>query len=664
MRALNAEAKLFVPGRGLVTPEKPRRASTLDRSTNPFVSKDDDDAFVGRTTEDAVTPREGDASPDAFASESPLSLASDEEALELDASTLSPATATTEWVRFDADGFGAEDAAEEEEDVDDARRAMEVIDASLTRPLLKSSSSSSGRVEVYGAIAESPTLEDGGEAREPLMTPRAMERATSYGAVEEAIVENSPQIVVELDVIEDAVTERVVSEAAMGSGAGEPLLAAAAGGGAYGASGDGESPKAWQAMRVPLLPETKETTYGAASPVRAPKDGGVRGRVYRVKELKTPPTPVDVAAPSAKEEEAETARMDKAAQAPLLGKASVSATNLANYGAVDKAVEETARAGGTSDDEDLRRFLRDNAAPYELFEEEYEEPVRYDRDEEMLDIEDDCDEDEDDRPAPSAPPLAGSFDISRDRALVDDLCCIMWTVARERLELLQPLFRSQGSSIGRITLAQLRRLVQKLEPRRANPRALDRLEAMLCACGYSEDVSLSEFVHATHAGTVAATRLSTASGAHEASVLCGHLDELMSRTPASAQTALMLGGSLHKAWLDLPRLLAKNLEPQQLCLLVATLDLADDLTMKIKGAKLHEYQAWLRWMQNMLNTVPSPREPLDVSPQPQPAPAPATKPKPELSEEEMGIRRAKRDRLVALWEARDALRRASTTSSF
>jgi len=663
MRALNAEAKLFVPGRGLVTPEKPpRRASTLDRSTNPFVSKDDADAFVGpTTTEDAATPREGDVSPDAFASESPLSLASDEEALELDASTLSPATATTEWVRFDAeeDGFGAED---DDDDADDAKRAMEAIDASLTRPLLKSSSSSSGRVEAYGANAESPRLEDGGEAREPLMTPRAMERATSYGAVEEAIVENSPQIVVELDTIEDAVPERGVSEAAMGSGAGEPLLAAAAGGGAYGASADGESPKAWQAMRVPLLPETKEATYGAASPVRAPKDGGARGKVYRVKELKTPPTPVDVAAPRAKEDKAETARMDKAAQAPLLGNASVSATNLANYGAVDKAVEETARADGASGDEDLRGFLRDNAAPYELFEDEYEEPVRYDRDEEMLDIEDDCDEDEDehDRPAPSAPPLAGSFDVSRDRALVDDLCCIMWTVARERLELLQPLFRSQGSSIGRITLAQLRRLIQKLEPRRANPRALDRLEAMLCACGYSEDVSLSEFVHATHAGTVAATRLSTASGAHEASVLCGHLDELMSRTPASAQTALMLGGSLHKAWLDLPRLLAKNLEPQQLCLLVATLDLADDLTMNIKGAKLHEYQAWLRWMQNMLNTVPSPREPLDVSPQPQPAPAPATKPKPELSEEEMRIRRAKRDRLVALWEARDALRRASS----
>ena len=50
MRALNAEAKLFFPGRGLVTPERERsrRGKTpLDRSTNPFVSKDEDVPFVG-----------------------------------------------------------------------------------------------------------------------------------------------------------------------------------------------------------------------------------------------------------------------------------------------------------------------------------------------------------------------------------------------------------------------------------------------------------------------------------------------------------------------------------------------------------------------------------------------------------------------------------------
>ena len=153
MRALNAEAKLFFPGRGLVTPEREiatREGAARSVDKNPFVSKmktfrvgDDDDACV------ATTPREGD--------ESPLSLFGDDEAsaLELDASTLSPATATaeteTEWVRF-----GGDDG----EDDDDARRAMVAAsDASLTRPLLRSSSSS-GYVEAYGASAESPPLED------------------------------------------------------------------------------------------------------------------------------------------------------------------------------------------------------------------------------------------------------------------------------------------------------------------------------------------------------------------------------------------------------------------------------------------------------------------------------------------------------------------------
>ena len=146
MRALNAEAKLFFPGRGLVTPERERSRrgkAPLDRSTNPFVSKDEDVPFVGDDDDACVatTPREGD--------ESPLSLFGDDEAsaLELDASTLSPATATaeteTEWVRFDGD---------DGEDDDDARRAMEASDASLTRPLLRSSSSS-GYVEAYGASA-------------------------------------------------------------------------------------------------------------------------------------------------------------------------------------------------------------------------------------------------------------------------------------------------------------------------------------------------------------------------------------------------------------------------------------------------------------------------------------------------------------------------------
>ena len=267
----------LLSGRGLVTPEREiatreGAARSVDESVRfkdedvPFVG-DDDDACV------ATTPREGD--------ESPLSLFGDDEAsaLELDASTLSPATATaeteTEWVRSRRD---------DGEDDDDARRAMEASDASLTRPLLRSSSSS-GYVEAYGASAESPPLED-----------RRGAAAAPWRRAEDAI-ENSPQMVVELDAVEDAVPERVVSEAAMGSGAGEPLLAAVGGGGgAVRRAPTASRPRRSGERSVPLLPEAR-ATYGAASPVRAPKGGDARGKVYRLKELKTPPPPITIAPP-------------------------------------------------------------------------------------------------------------------------------------------------------------------------------------------------------------------------------------------------------------------------------------------------------------------------------------------------------------------------------
>ena len=199
----------------------------------------------------------------------------------------------------------------------------------------------------------------------------------------------------------------------------------------------------------------------------------------------------------------------------MLGKSS-SGPNLISYGAVEKHVHGGAVADGEGD-LDLRHFLQSNTAPYERLddhdEEDYdEEDYEYDapaRDMHMDDM-DDVDDVDVESPVPSAPPLIESVEFTNARPLVDDLCCIVWTVARERLDLLQPLFRLQGSSIGRITLTHLRNVMEKLEPQRASPRALDRLEAMLCACGYVEDVTLSEFVHATHAGTLAATRLSTA----------------------------------------------------------------------------------------------------------------------------------------------------------
>ena len=157
-----------------------------------------------------------------------------------------------------------------------------------------------------------------------------------------------------------------------------------------------------------------------------------------------------------------------------------------NYGAVDKAVEETERADVASDEKNLRDFCGNNDVVHELFEDEYDEPATYDRDEEMLDIEDDCDED--DRPAPSAPPLAESstscasaiVDVVLhhvDRQLANDWSCSNRCSVR-------------SSSIGRIPLARLRRLIQKLEPRRANPRALDQFGGNAKAVG-TEDISLS-----------------------------------------------------------------------------------------------------------------------------------------------------------------------------
>ena len=240
-------------------------------------------------------------------------------------------------------------------------------------------------------------------------------------------------MVVELDAVEDAVPERVVSEAAMGSGAGEPLLAAVGGGGggACGASADGPSPKAWRRSGAAASgSEGGDVRCGVA---RARAKGRRRAREGVSTERIEDAAAADYNRRAARRRKRRrrAARMDKAAQAPLLGKASASVSNVVNYGAVDKAVEETERADVASDEKNLRGFLRNNDAPYELFEDEYDEPATYDRDEEMLDIEDDCDED--DRPAPSAPPLAESFDVLRERAIVDDLCCIMWTVGQRAI---------------------------------------------------------------------------------------------------------------------------------------------------------------------------------------------------------------------------------------
>ena len=627
---LSASAKLFVPGVGIVTPEKRGARAREGAARNPF---EDDDRLATK-----ARARDDDGSISALSSEDDDAR---EAAVELDASTLSmEGRETIEWVRFDDDDDDDEgEDATTANDAEDAVRDAPAASASLLKH------ASSFHSDAYGASAESPRVEDNAALREPLLR-----RGDSYGAVEDA-VENSPQIVVELDAVDDAVPGEGMSAAAMESGAAEPLLATNASLTEYGAKDDGDSPREWRDVRVPLLPVVKESTYGAASPIRPVQTSrGVNAR--KVKELKVPP-PIKIGDETNASTKRET--HDPAAQTPLLGKSS-SGPNLISYGAVEKHVHGGAVADGEGD-LDLRHFLQSNTAPYERLddhdEEDYdEEDYEYDapaRDMHMDDM-DDVDDVDVESPVPSAPPLIESVEFTNARPLVDDLCCIVWTVARERLDLLQPLFRLQGSSIGRITLTHLRNVMEKLEPQRASPRALDRLEAMLCACGYVEDVTLSEFVHATHAGTLAATRLSTASGANEAAVLCGYLSELISRTPASAQTALMLGGRRHKAWLDLPRLLAKNLEPNQLCLLVATLDLADDLTAHERFVDMTVYQSWLRRMQTMLRSTPMPRKPLETVAQNAPAP-----PTPK----ELMMRRAKRDRLVALWEEREARRRGN-----
>lgn len=635
--SLNPGAKLFVPGVGSVTPERASSSSRIAVSrTGPVMSTSFE--ANGSPTD---TPRD-ETGPSVSSTESLIALTSDEDAaVELDASMLSvgggreedsafgDGDATTEWVRFDNEDDEEEDDFENEMAARGSRG--EGLDASRSSvPLLKHSSSFNGE---YGANEESDKVEDLTKLREPLMTPKK----TSYGTVEDGgFVENSPELVVELDPVSES-EKGDAGDDATGSAAAEPLLGSSAGGVDYGA---GESPSVWKEARMPLLPQIKESTYGAASPIRPIKTKRER-RARRLHVLDAIPQEEDEFEVAGTSPTMLDSTPDAAAQTPLLsGKSAESPV----YGATERDVFGEF-VSADAEPVDLRQFLQGNDVPYESLDGDYRTPHR---DEKMVDAA------EVSEPQswlgmalPSAPPMPQFSPLYQRNALVDDLCCIIWTVARERLDLLQPLFRLQGSSIGRITLPHLRRVMYRLEPARATPRALDRLEAMLCACGYIEDITLSEFVHATHSGTLAATRLSTASGAREASILCGYLDEIIDRTPASAQTALMLGTSRHKAWLDLPRLLAKELEPEQLCLLVATMDLSD-IADDNKLVDVTIYQAWLRQMQVRLHNTPLPREPLGVAPQPAPS---------EPTDEELRARQVKRNRLVSLWEEREERRR-------
>ena len=629
--SLRADAKLFVPGVGLVTPPKAKRADARD---------DDGDAHA-MTVDDAQL----------SSGESLIALTSDDEhdAAEIDEQTLRDGVSDA---ARDAMRAWRDDVVGEA----DVKVALETFGAESATPLLKQSGSFNA---AYGADEASAAYDESASSV-PLLSPE-LERA--YGAAEAH--ENSPQVVVELDAEDADASERrdeiTGREASMfGSAAATPLLKPTVGVAAYGANANEAAPSDLMDVRAPLLPRVKESTYGAASPLRGKaaaaaaaaaaevvtaRKSKAKRKAQRVVEL--PPLKVTASVADIENKAAPTWTPEM--RAPLLTPKSPSSpvANTATYGALD--VEFT---------HDLRHVVDENDAPYALLDDEDEASDDFmmnDRDAEMADYEDDRAGMASEMNAPSAPPMPAHAQFSLpERVLADDLCCVAWTVARERLDLLQPLFRSKGASIGRITLSHLRTVMRKLEPERATARALDRLEAMLCACGYVEDISLSEFVHATHSGTLAATRLGTASGAHEAAILCAYMAELISRTPASAQTALMLGTRRHKAWLELPRLLAKTLEPEKLCLLVATLDLADDIT---SGGAFVDITIYVHWLRRTSETLRA-SNPLPTPPAIPKPPVPAAELPRQLSAQE---RLAAREKLVRLWEEREQRRRASAS---
>lgn len=55
----------------------------------------------------------------------------------------------------------------------------------------------------------------------------------------------------------------------------------------------------------------------------------------------------------------------------------------------------------------------------------------------------------------------------------------------------------------------------------------DCFEVMFCACGYVEDVTLSEFVYVIYVGIFVVMRFFMGFGVNEVVVLCGYLSEFM-----------------------------------------------------------------------------------------------------------------------------------------
>ena len=139
--------------------------------------------------------------------------------------------------------------------------------------------------------------------------------------------------------------------------------------------------------------------------------------------------------------------------------------------------------------------------------------------------------------------------------LEHDLCCAIWSVAKDRLDLLQPIFYSHDAGRkGHLLPGEMRAMLRRLEPE-APDRQLDRVEAMVSAAeqfatkatavpvgssgGFAlHGVTLDAFVRAVHGGATAAARLATPEGCAAAAQLVGHLESAVMASPDVFHRAL------------------------------------------------------------------------------------------------------------------------------
>ena len=142
------------------------------------------------------------------------------------------------------------------------------------------------------------------------------------------------------------------------------------------------------------------------------------------------------------------------------------------------------------------------------------------------------------RPAESqSPPADRGYSVDSVEGfgsyrLENDLCCALWIVAKDRLDLLQPVFYSHDKvQKGYLQQSELRELLHNLEPE-ASERQLDRVDAMIIAehasmlsgaQGYPP-VTLDLLVRSVHGGAAAAARLSTSDGCLSAARLVAQLE--------------------------------------------------------------------------------------------------------------------------------------------